>query len=891
MGAGIVGASDPEGRQTAPPPRAVWPVCLGTVTLAGVAWLVRHGMKSQRFGILFFMVPVLVGARTGGLAGGLCGTLAGGVLTQLGLQGGRLRWQGDLPMGVLFLVVGGLTAWILERQRRSQVETEQALLSQRKSEALLRAVVEGAPDAIFVKDREGRYILFSSAAAGLLGRPVEEVLGRTDREIFPPALARHFQEEDARVMEGGEPLLLEHILPRGKGGDRSVLITKARIGGDGLSPCLLGISRDITELRMAERRLREQEALLRAVMNSLGSGLAVMDPACRIMLVNPQWTRDVLDLGAPLELALGEGSDYCSAALDCLAPGDSAAVAAGVRAVAGGCLARFGMEFASGGRWFGLDVTPLGGQSGGAVAIHTDITPRKRAEASLRLSEERFHEVLSEVEEWVWEMDPKGIFTYVSPSVERILGYAPEAVVGRLGLTDLLAPGDMLRVRILARRAFMRRSRVRGLETRALRRDGSEILLEISASPIHGPGRSVQGYRGVGRDITALRKGEEEMDQLERELNHLQRMESVGRLAGGVAHDMNNVLAAIMAVTDMVVSRHPGDETLQRNAGTILQAATRGRDLVKGLLEFSRKDLQEPRVLDLNALIRQEAELLEHTTLKRVGIRLELQEPLPPVLGEPVALANALMNLCVNAVDAMPGGGELTLASHSDPDGVLVEVSDTGEGMTPEVAEMALEPFFTTKPTGKGTGLGLSIVYGTMKAHGGYVRIQSEQGRGTRVALRFPPSAADQMGFGGHASEPEEGGRGMIRRHVLVVDDDELIRESLPELLEALGHHVVVADSGPMALETLGGNPEVEVVVLDFNMPGMDGLETLARIRERHPLLPVLLASGNLPERGRQALRQFCHVGLLCKPFSSRELSLALRDLPLSPSGSSGLPS
>jgi CheY-like chemotaxis protein len=375
-------------------------------------------------------------------------------------------------------------------------------------------------------------------------------------------------------------------------------------------------------------------------------------------------------------------------------------------------------------------------------------------------------------------------------------------------------------------------------------------------------------------DLTEWKRVEQRQRDLEAELHHAQKLESLGSLAGGVAHDMNNVLAAVQAIVQTLRDSHPGDSGLQADLGLIERASTRGRDLVKGLTNFVRKELKEPEHLDLNALVREEVELLGHTTLRRVVLDVDLAGDLPPVLGEHGALGGALMNLCVNALDAMPGKGTLTLRTRRLEDGrILLLVEDTGKGMTPEVLARAMEPFFTTKEAGKGTGLGLASVYATVKAHGGTVALRSAPGRGTTVEIRLP--AADGGAAPAAPAEVPVPAPGSLR--ILQVDDDDLILATLPRMLEQSGHRVVTAGGGREALEQLCAGLEVDVVVLDLNMPGMNGLETLERIRGIRPNLPVLLATGFLEPGAEERLRRCGRAMSIAKPFSMTELAGMLK--------------
>jgi len=370
-------------------------------------------------------------------------------------------------------------------------------------------------------------------------------------------------------------------------------------------------------------------------------------------------------------------------------------------------------------------------------------------------------------------------------------------------------------------------------------------------------------------------RAEEEQRRLEAQLQQAQKMESLGSLAGGVAHDLNNVLGAILSLASAQQEAGELPPGLSRSLDTIVKACLRGRDVIKSLLYFSRKGLDSTKPLDLNALLRELTQLLAHTTLKRVQLDLELEEGLPRVLGDASALSHAVMNLCVNAVDAMPGGGTLTLATRREPGGgVALEVRDTGEGMPPEVLAKAMEPFFTTKPLGKGTGLGLSMVFGTMKAHDGVLDLESRPGAGTRAILRFP---GERVGAGEELAAPAlPRPRADAARHVLLVDDDELVREAVAHLLRSLGHHVDAVPGGREAMDLLKGGLAPDLVVLDMNMPGLTGPQVLPMLLEARPGLQVILASGHSHEDGPALAASHPGVTFLRKPFSLGEIREAL---------------
>lgn len=367
--------------------------------------------------------------------------------------------------------------------------------------------------------------------------------------------------------------------------------------------------------------------------------------------------------------------------------------------------------------------------------------------------------------------------------------------------------------------------------------------------------------------------------RLEGQLHQSQKMESLGLLAGGVAHDMNNVLGAILGLASVHTELQAPGSAVHAAFTTITQACNRGGSLIRSLLGFARQGLAEERDLDMNALVREEVRLLERTTLARVRLEMDLAPQLRPMRGDASALAHMLMNLCVNAVDAMPEQATLVFRTRNlEPDGIEVQVEDSGVGMSKEVLERALDPFFTTKEQGKGTGLGLAIAHATVMAHHGQMEIQSQPGQGTKVTVRFPASGTSlEAPLLEETPALEESHRAGLQ--VLLVDDDELIQSTLRTILEVLGHTVATAPCGEDALLLLEAGHDPDVVILDMNMPGLGGSGTLPRLRILRPALPVLLATGRPDQAALDLLQAYPQVTLLAKPFGMKALQMFLETL------------
>lgn len=328
-------------------------------------------------------------------------------------------------------------------------------------------------------------------------------------------------------------------------------------------------------------------------------------------------------------------------------------------------------------------------------------------------------------------------FQFVNREACRILGYTRDELL-ELQLTDIDPgfPKDHWNTHW----TNIKNGTLFTIESQHRAKDGHLIPVEISSSHFVCDGQDF--HLAIAKDITERKRADLELAQMEAQLWQARKMESLGTLAGGLAHDMNNVLSAILAIASFNLETQPADDSTRQAFDTILRAAARGGKVVKGLLTFAHQNQLEEQDLDLNLIVQDVVHLLEYSVLTEVHLELALASGLRPIRGDYSALTHALMNLMVNSVDAMPPDGCLTVRTRNlDGGGVEVSVADTGSGMTKAVLDRALEPFFTTKPVGKGTGLGLSMVYSTVKAHKGRMEIQSEPGQGTCVKLRFPAGA------------------------------------------------------------------------------------------------------------------------------------------------------
>jgi len=516
-----------------------------------------------------------------------------------------------------------------------------------------------------------------------------------------------------------------------------------------------------------------------------------------------------------------------------------------------------------------------------AMSMASDVTERKQAEEQLRASEFLLKESQRAAQIGSYRMDfIKGLWTS-STVLDHILGIEPTYDRSVAGWADLIYPGDREAMELYLREEVLGKGKPFDKEYRISRKSDGAVRWVHGLGEVRFNGEGTPlSLTGTIMDVTERRETEEEKARLQVQLQQSQKMESLGTLAGGVAHDMNNVLGAILGLASAHILAQPQGTKLHQALETICRAAERGGKMVKSLLSFARQSPVENNRLDMNALLREQVALLERTTLAKVRLEIDLEANLRPILGDAGALTHAFMNLCVNAVDAMPENGTLTLRTRNvDNDWIEVVVEDNGMGMPKEVLEKAMEPFFTTKETGKGTGLGLSMVFSTVKSHRGQMAIESVPDKGTRVMLRFPAFEQDVQtrtaGSSGSGETP--GHRGTL--NVLLVDDDELIQSSVREILQVLGHAAVtIARSGEEALVLLEAGLAADLVILDMNMPGLGGIGTLPRLRMLRPDVPVLLATGRVDQTALNLASAHPGVTLLSKPFGLRELQRHLEN-------------
>jgi PAS domain S-box-containing protein len=540
-----------------------------------------------------------------------------------------------------------------------------------------------------------------------------------------------------------------------------------------------------------------------------------------------------------------------------------------------------------GGRfWAHVVIDPIRAESGALVGyakITRDLSERADAARRLDDSEQQFRMLVQGVTDYaIYMLDPDGRVTSWNSGAQRIKGYTAEEIIGE-HFSKFYTAEDRAADRPAIGLATAVRDGRWEHEGWRVRKDGSRFRAHVVIDPIRSDDGVVIGFAKVTRDITERERTQEELEQAREALFQSQKLDAIGKLTGGIAHDFNNLLAAILGSLELLQKRLPFDPRLTPLLMNAIEGAHRGAGLTQRMLAFARRQELALQPVDLAALVEGMRNFLRRSIGPEVEIVLNLAPGLRAVMTDANQLESALLNLVVNARDAMPEGGEIVIevrecrpedrAAGVDPENFLcLVVSDSGEGMDEATARQAVEPFFTTKGVGRGTGLGLSMVQGLIAQSGGAMRIESEKGIGTAVKLWLPIAAGDAVVAAVARGDEPVGETEAKRLLILAVDDDPLVLMNTGALLEDLGHDVLEASSPEEALDLFRANPGIDLVITDQAMPKMTGLELAERLRAERPELPVVIATGyaELPEGST------LDVPRLPKPFTQAMLQSAV---------------
>ncbi|MEW6428263.1 MAG: response regulator [Thermodesulfobacteriota bacterium] len=509
----------------------------------------------------------------------------------------------------------------------------------------------------------------------------------------------------------------------------------------------------------------------------------------------------------------------------------------------------------------------------------------------LQCSEARFRNLVEATSDWVWEMNRDGVFTYCSPLSEELYGYRPEELLGRTIYSTLFDGPSATVYRAFFESCWADLRPFRNNERQCRRKDGTTVVIESSGVPVLGDGDRLVAFRGVDRDITERKWHERERRRLEEQYRQSQKMEAIGTLASGIAHDLNNMLTPILGYSEICLQQHCDDPALHKSLLIIHQSASKAADLIRQILTFCRKQPLCSQKVDLNRLIERFMKILRRLIREDIVLEFDLAPDCWGIKADVSQVEQILLNLVINARDAVAADGRIVISTRNQSVGdeeikdidfrgisgdfVVLAVRDNGTGMDQETASMIFNPFFTTKEVGKGTGLGLSTVYGVVNQHQGHLRLETAPGQGTTFSIYFPRCLEE--GTEPLADENRELPTG--RETVLIAEDDAVLRQMGSSILNTLGYHVLEAEDGRAALKLFeAGGGEVDLLLTDLVMPGLGGEELAARCRASHPGLAIIFMSGYPYDPAAHPHGGGCS-SFLAKPFTASGLAIKVRQV------------
>ncbi|GEM_PF-2989217 len=734
----------------------------------------------------------------------------------------------------------------------------------------LAVIVDSCSDAIISLSPEGLIRSWNRGAEQLCGYAVREMRGCSIRRLFPADHGKELSEWIDVLSSGGCVLPAETIWLTRDGEERNVLLTLSPM----LEPSggLAGISivaRDMTAralaasaIEHARNTIRRSGERLQAIVDSLKESIATIDTQFRFIAFNQRFVEEFHEY-AGIKPASGMNL------LDCLRhlpKEQNVMMSRWRRALAGEefeIVEEVGDE--QNPRLLEIRYSSLRTPDGillGATCVGRDVTERIRAQRDLARSLQevgRLATVIEQAGESIMITDVEGRIEYVNPAFERITGYSRAEVIGER--PSILKSGRQDESFYRTLWQTIRRGDIWSGHFMNKRRDGSHYEEEATISPIRSEEGSITHFAAIKRDVTVE-------VALEEQLRHAQKIEAIGTLAGGVAHDFNNLLQAMLTIVQIVQRKN---DTASEHMRQLEKTIRRGSQLTKQLLLFARREKNSLRDIDLAAVIEEMSVFLGRVV--RENIHLTIDAPTNPVVvrADRGQIEQVIVNLAVNAMDAMPDGGRLTLALRREEDRAVLLLKDTGPGIPEEIRGRIFEPFFTTKDAGRGTGLGLSVVHGIVTAHGGTIAVECPAGGGTLFQITFPlqhniadPECGELSG--------EVSGNG---ERVLLVEDEPSVREGLSIMLSLLGYEVTAASNAAEALE-LAQRETFRIVVTDYMLPDRPGLEIVRALHAEQPEVKAILMSGYAAPGSLEEAISANELRFLQKPFSSTELARAL---------------
>ena len=771
-------------------------------------------------------------------------------------------------------------------------DIENAQMALRESEARFVLFMDHYPGIAFMKDLKGRLVYVNKAYKRRWGhKKKEDWYGKTNEQLWPPETATSFNKGDQEVLSKGHSMEFIESLPYPDGQFHTQMTTKFPVLKDHEPAYLGGIGLDITDLRRTETALLESEEKYRTILESIEEAYFEVDIVGNFTFFNDSLSK-ILGYSND-ELAGMNNRDY-------MPPESSNKIYDLFNQIynTGNPIKKVVYEIIrkDGGHGFHeLSASLMKDQTGrpiGFRGIAHDITDLKKAQDTLRESEEKHRTILESIEDGYYELDTTGNFTFCNDSMCRILGYPNDELMG-MNNREYMDQETAKDVYQKFNRVYATGKADKGLQYELTRKDEVKIYVETSVSLMKDEEDKPIGFRGILRDITERKRAGQEKRRLEAKLQQAQKMEAIGTLAGGVAHDLNNILGGLVSYPELLLLQLPEDSPFRKPILTIQKSGEKAAAVVQDLLTLARRGVVTTEAVSLNDVISEYLKSPECEKLQSYhpGVHIEshLEKDALNILGSSIHLSKTVMNLVSNAAEAMPEGGKLTVSTenrHIDrpirgyddiKEGyyVVLTVSDTGMGISPDDIEKIFEPFYTKKKMGRsGTGLGMAVVWGTVKDHNGYLDIQSTEGKGTTFTLYFPVTRKNLPEDKSHFAIETYSGNG---ESILVIDDVEEQRQIASGMLKELGYSVVSVSSGEEAVVYLKAN-KVDLLVLDMIMdPGMDGLDTYKKVLEIHPEQKAIIASGF---SGTDRVKKVQRLGAgtyIKKPFLLEKIGRAVK--------------
>jgi two-component system cell cycle sensor histidine kinase/response regulator CckA len=778
-------------------------------------------------------------------------------------------WVGPVRLGVAALAC--VAAVFALRSLRRAVADERDAATELARLRLLEEAVLASNDGVMIAQtdtgpRARTAIVYANPAfEHMTGYGTDEAIG-----LSPSVLADSSELEALTAVRGAlratEPLRME-IPGRHKDGSRVWAEWQVVPVADesGRLTHSVAVLRDTTDRRAAEQALRESEARFRGLFEYAADAIFVIDPDGRIVDCNRRASEC---LGYPREELAG----LMLPDLDAVPPANSVANSEPGQTPAEP-LATENWFRRKDGTSFPVEVRFATLEAGGRclkLAVVRDATRSQRAEQALREREELLRNIIAHIPCAVFWKDRDSVYLGCNDRVARDHGLTgPADVVGRTDYELGIPPAEATFYRDCDRLVVETGSPIVNLEEAQTRPDGVRATLLTSKVPLRDAAGEIIGVLGVYQDITDRKR-------LEEQLRQSQKMEAVGQLAGGVAHDFNNLLTVILGNAELLRYLPPGSPDAGPLTDDIHTAADRAATLTRQLLTFSRRHPSRPEVVDFNEVVAALGGLLGRLLSARITVQTRLSPVPVRVLADRGHLEQVVMNLAVNARDAMPDGGTLTIVTEWCDGFARLSVSDTGVGMTEEVKARIFEPFFTTKAPDRGTGLGLAVVHGVVEQAGGRIEVESAPGRGTTFRIDLPECSDGEITPVPIRTPYPAGAWAARGGTVLLVEDEDAVRKLARYVLEERGYTVVEALDAETALGLLPGNSGIDLLVTDLVMPGMGGRELAVRVRAANPQVGVVFMSGYAPDAGR--LAEIPDSVFLPKPFTPTELARTVRD-------------